>query len=90
MRPTSQLEEARERLAESIEKMQEWDTKSQALPDTADEKEIIFVRDAFQGVSNLSRRRALVSWLQATGRTADIVTFVRRRDVQEGQRCTGS
>ena len=24
------------------------------------------------------------------GRTADIVTFVRRRDVQEGQRCTGS
>jgi HK97 family phage major capsid protein len=46
--PTSQLEEARKRLAESVEKMEEWDAKVQALPDSADPTEMEFVRDQFK------------------------------------------
>jgi HK97 family phage major capsid protein len=47
MKPTTQLEEARARQAESIEKMQTWDAKSQALPEDASEEERELTRRAF-------------------------------------------
>ena len=48
MPPTTRLDEARVHLAESVDKMEEWDTKAQSLPEDADEKEVTFVREAFE------------------------------------------
>lgn len=67
MKPTTQLEEARERLAESVEKMEDWDTKAQSLPDEADEKEITFVREAYE-VSRRENKR----WQETVDRLAEI------------------
>ena len=65
--PTSQLEEARKRLAESVEKMEEWDAKVQALPDSADPTEMEFVRNQFQ----VSERENL-RWQDTVDRLAAI------------------
>ena len=46
--PTSQLEEARKRLDESVDHMETWDTKVQALPDDADPTEVEFTRGQFK------------------------------------------
>lgn len=66
MKPTSQIEVARQSLAESVEKMQDWDTKAQALPEDADEKEVEFVRDAFGAAQRETQRwQETVDRLQA-------------------------
>lgn len=65
--PTSQLEEARKRLAESVEKMEEWDAKVQALPDSADPTEMEFTRNQFQ----ISERENL-RWQDTVDRLAAI------------------
>jgi HK97 family phage major capsid protein len=56
VKPTSQIDVARQSLADSVEKMQDWDTKAQALPDDADEKEVQFVRDAFEAATRETKR----------------------------------
>jgi len=66
VKPTSQIDKARESLAESVEKMQDWDTKAQSLPDDADEKEVQFVRDAFDAAKRETERwQETVERLQA-------------------------
>jgi HK97 family phage major capsid protein len=56
MPPTTRLDEARIALAESVTKMEEWDTKSQSLPEDADPKETEFVRDAFDHAQRENQR----------------------------------
>jgi HK97 family phage major capsid protein len=58
MRVTSQIEEARKLHTESIEKMEEWDAKLQALPDDAEEKELEFVRSCFDASKAEARRHS--------------------------------
>jgi HK97 family phage major capsid protein len=66
VKPTAELDVARQRLAESVEKMEDWDTKAQSLPDDADEKEIQFVKDAFGASSRETARwQETVDRLQA-------------------------
>lgn len=66
-KPTSRLDEARERLAESVQSMDEWDTKAQALPDDAKPEEIEFHRDAFDAAKRENAR-----WQETVDRLAEI------------------
>jgi HK97 family phage major capsid protein len=56
MKPVTQLQEAQQRHAESIEKMEEWDAKIQALPDEADAEERAFFDKAFKAAEAESHR----------------------------------
>jgi HK97 family phage major capsid protein len=56
MKPTTQAEEARNSLAESVDKMEDWDAKIQALPADADEKEVEFHRSAFEAAKRETAR----------------------------------
>jgi len=67
MKPTTQLEEARARQAESIEKMQTWDAKSQALPDNASQDERDLTRRAFDDAMAENAR-----WQDTVDRLASI------------------
>ena len=75
MKPTTQLDEARKCLADSIERMQDWDVKVQALPDSADEKEIEFHRAAFKAAVAENRR-----WQDTVDRLADIAEATKAAD----------
>lgn len=55
-KPTSRLDEARERLAESVQSMDEWDVKAQSLPEDAKPEEITFVREAFEASQRENQR----------------------------------
>lgn len=58
MKPVTQLEEARQRHAEAIEKMADWDTRIQALPEDAEDEEVTFLKEAFKKAEAESGRWA--------------------------------
>lgn len=65
-RPTTRLDEAREELRKSAETLAEWDTKIQALPDDAEEREIEFHAEAFSAEQRRNKRwQETVDRLQA-------------------------
>lgn len=66
-KPTSRLDEARERLAESVEEMNDWDTKLQALPSDAKDEEIEFHRGAFDDAVEVHKR-----WVETVDRLSAI------------------
>lgn len=88
MKPTSQIEVARQSLADSVEKMQDWDTKAQSLPEDADEKEVEFVREAFaQSQRETQRWQETVDRLQAI---AKVRGAIQAEDLEaEGVEATG-
>lgn len=67
MPPTTRLDEAREALAESVRDMEEWDAKSQSLPEDAEERELQFTRDAFEAARQRNER-----WQNTVDRLATI------------------
>jgi HK97 family phage major capsid protein len=62
-KPVSRLDEARTALAESVEKMDEWDIKLQSLPEDAEAREIEFVTQAFE-----AEKRSNERWQQTVDR----------------------
>jgi HK97 family phage major capsid protein len=67
MKPTTQAEEARASLAESVDKMEDWDAKIQALPAEADQKEVEFHRSAFEAA-----KRETARWQETVSRLDEI------------------
>lgn len=63
MKVTTQLEEARAAHTSAIEKLEEWDTKAQALPDDAAETEVTFVRNQFD-----ASHREVQRWAETVDR----------------------
>jgi HK97 family phage major capsid protein len=64
---TTRLDEAREALAETVERMQEWSDKAASMPDDADEKEIEFVSASFEEEARKNQR-----WQEQVDRLAAI------------------
>jgi HK97 family phage major capsid protein len=58
MKITSQIEEARKLHGDSVEKMEEWDAKLQALPEDASDEELRFTKECFDKSKREAQRCA--------------------------------
>lgn len=72
MKPVTQLEEARQRHGEAIEKMADWDARIQALPEEAEDEEVVFLKEAFDKAEAEAGR-----WAEQVERLEALVTAKR-------------
>lgn len=89
MKVVTQLDEARQRHDEAVEKMEDWDAKTQALPEDASDEEVEFFTRAFQTAKAEARR-----WADQVERL-DAISEARRQitladDDKDGDERSGS
>lgn len=78
-KPTTHLEEARQGLSESVEKLADWDARIQALPDDAEERELQFHKEAFE-----QEQRANARWQETVDRLQAIEDARSARAARSG------